>query len=80
MRRLARTIRDRRLELNLSQEHVAHEAGLATRYYQDLETGRGANPSLRAVWNVARALDSTLPEMLATRPRGVTRERATKSS
>ena len=78
VRRLARTIRARRLKLNLSQEYVAFEAGLSTRHYQQLESGSG-NPTYRTIFNVARVLNSTVLELLepTLRPR-LKRQRAQK--
>jgi transcriptional regulator with XRE-family HTH domain len=63
VRRLARTIRARRLELNLSQEHVAFEAGLSPRHYQQLESGRG-NPTYRTIFVVAQVLSCTVSKLL----------------
>ena len=80
MRRLAKAIREKRLQENLTQEAIAERAGIAPRYLQDIEAGRYANPSLKVVWNIARALNTTLAELLAhgTVVRQSIRERASK--
>jgi len=80
MRRLAKAIREKRLQENLTQEAVAERAGIAPRYLQDIEAGRYANPSLQVAWNIARALNTTLAELLVlkTAVRQTDRERASK--
>jgi transcriptional regulator with XRE-family HTH domain len=80
VRRLARTIRSRRLELNLSQEDVAFEAGLSPRHYQQLESGTG-NPTYRTIFEVARVLGAPVQELLdPSESRKLQRRRAAKRS
>jgi transcriptional regulator with XRE-family HTH domain len=63
VRRLARSIRARRLELNLTQEAVAFDAGISPRHYQQLESGVG-NPTYRTIFEVARVLGSGVGDLL----------------
>ncbi|MGA3037452.1 MAG: helix-turn-helix transcriptional regulator [Vulcanimicrobiaceae bacterium] len=62
-RRLASTIRRRRRELGLTQEDVAHEAGLSVRHYQYLESGR-FNPTLKTLCQLARVFAEPLDVLL----------------
>lgn len=63
VRRLARTIRSRRLELNLTQEAVAFEADISPRHYQQLESG-AANPTYMTLFEVARVLGVTVAGLI----------------
>jgi transcriptional regulator with XRE-family HTH domain len=47
VKRLAENIKARRLEVDLSQEDVAFDAGLSARHYQQLESG-AANPTYQS--------------------------------
>lgn len=49
--------------LGLTQEDVAHEAGLSVRHYQQLESGLG-NPTFETLFNVARVLGQTVQQLL----------------
>ena len=58
-----------RADRGLSQEHVAYTAGLSRYTYQKYEKGESrpgtpANPSLKVVLTLARALETTLSELL----------------
>jgi len=55
VRLLGRNVRRFRVERGLSQEEVAHEAGMKRSYLSDLERGT-RNPSVRALGRVADAL------------------------
>jgi transcriptional regulator with XRE-family HTH domain len=78
VQRLARAIRARRLELNLTQEDVAFEAGISPRHYQQLESGAG-NPTYRTIFVVSRVLDSAVAELLDPAHRAkLQRRRATR--
>lgn len=52
---LGRRIRDARKRVGLTQGELADAAGVSKTYVFELET-RGANPSLDALWTIARAL------------------------
>jgi len=66
VKRLAKTLRERRLALNLSQEHVAAEVGIATRHYQDLEYGVAANPKLETLCQLALTCSSPRSAICST--------------
>ena len=71
LRELGQRIRARRLQCSLSQEKLAEQAGLSTRYLSQLESGRG-NISIVRLLDVARALGTPLQELVATdKGRGV---------
>jgi transcriptional regulator with XRE-family HTH domain len=53
---LGRNVRRIRAERGLSQEEVAHEAGMKRSYLSDLERGT-RNPSVRALGRIAIALN-----------------------
>lgn len=54
---LRRNIRYRRLAEGWSQEAVATKAGLAAKYYQDVEAGRRPDLKLTTIQRIARALN-----------------------
>jgi transcriptional regulator with XRE-family HTH domain len=60
--RLARAIRQLRERSGLSQEAVAHNAGLTVSAYARIERGE-ANPTWTTVTQVAQALGVTLSEL-----------------
>ncbi len=60
----------------LSQEHVAHAAGLATFTYRKLERGESnpgtpANPRLRTIVSLAEVLGVPLDQLIPVPPEGV---------
>jgi transcriptional regulator with XRE-family HTH domain len=79
LRRLSRNIRSRRLELDLTQEAVAFDAGLSPRHFQELESGT-ANPTFATLFEIARVLNSSVAELATTARRPLPqRRRASKS-
>jgi transcriptional regulator with XRE-family HTH domain len=60
--RLARAIRGLREGADLSQEAVAHSAGLTVSAYARIERGE-ANPTWTTVTQIARALDVSLAQL-----------------
>lgn len=65
-----------RAEKQMSQEQVAHAAGLATFTYRKLEKGESnpgtaANPRLRTLVALAEVLDVPLSELLPVPPEGL---------
>jgi transcriptional regulator with XRE-family HTH domain len=60
--RLARAIRDIRERSDLSQEVVAHRAGLTVSAYARIERGE-ANPTWTTVMQIAKALSVSLSEL-----------------
>jgi transcriptional regulator with XRE-family HTH domain len=60
--RLARAIRQLRERADLSQEAIAHRAGLTVSAYARIERGE-ANPTWTTVTHIARALDVSLAEL-----------------
>lgn len=72
-RRLGVLLNRRRHELGLSQERLAHAAGLTRGYYQQLEqgasrTGRVANPTIQNLIALAQVLDTTVEQLLPPDP------------
>jgi transcriptional regulator with XRE-family HTH domain len=62
--RLARTIRRLRKDAELSQEAVAHSAGLTVSAYARIERGE-ANPTWTTVTQIAQGLNMSLAELAA---------------
>lgn len=60
---LGRNVRDLRKLRGMSQEDLAHEAGMKRSYLSDLERGT-RNPSVRALGRLASALGVSPPELL----------------
>lgn len=58
-------VRERRLELGLSQEALAHEAGIDRSYMSSVERG-GQNIGLVLASQIASALGMSLTELVAT--------------
>ncbi len=59
----------RRIALNVTQENLAHQAGLTRTHYQQLERGfwkpgSPANPSLKMLVRLAQALQLEVAELL----------------
>jgi len=54
-RLLGDRVRQRRAELNMSQENLAHRSGLNRSYIGSLEAGQ-RNPSLETICRLAKAL------------------------
>ncbi len=72
-RRLGDNLQRFRWAVGLSQERVAHEAGISTFTYQKLEKGESnpgtpANPRLRTVVMIARALGVPVLDLLPPFP------------
>lgn len=57
-------VRQRRLDLGLSQEALAHEAGIDRSYMSSVERG-GQNVGLVLAAQIARALDMKFAELVA---------------
>jgi transcriptional regulator with XRE-family HTH domain len=62
--RLARAIRELRQRADLSQEAVAHNAGLTVSAYARVERGE-ANPTWTTVTRIAHGLNVSLAELAA---------------
>jgi transcriptional regulator with XRE-family HTH domain len=60
---LGRNVREHRRRRGLSQEALAHEAGMKRAYVSDLERGT-RNPSVRALARLASALGVDPSELL----------------
>jgi transcriptional regulator with XRE-family HTH domain len=60
---LGAAFRALRREADLSQEAVAHAAGVSTRHYQDVESGRKA-VSVDVAARIAKAIHSSLQLVL----------------
>ncbi len=61
--RLARNLKRLRAANGLSQEALAHEAGLHRTYLSDLERGE-RNPTIDVIDRIAKAYDVTLGTLL----------------
>lgn len=66
---LGLTLQRLRLKLALSQEYVAHAAGITRSHYQQLEKGRSrpgepANPSLLTLASLAEVLNVEVADLL----------------
>lgn len=62
--RLGQVIRARRIELKISQEQLAFEAGLSATYCSQVECGH-KNVTVLVLAKIARVLDTTGAEILA---------------
>jgi transcriptional regulator with XRE-family HTH domain len=61
---MGRNVREARKRRGLSQEDLAHEAGMKRSYLSDLERGR-RNPTVRALGRLADALGVEPDRLLA---------------
>jgi len=52
----------------MSLQEVADAAGFTKSHVWELETGRSVNPTIRAVWSLARALGTTPGDLLGLEP------------
>jgi transcriptional regulator with XRE-family HTH domain len=78
--RLCRTIRHRRLDLGLSQPDLARLAGLSLRRVQQIEAGQAANPSLKAIYLISKALQLDMADIFALPLEKSSRQRAPKKN
>ncbi len=69
---LAHTIKRRRLQLGLTQEHVAYTAGIDRNHYQNIEAGISdrktrypLNPQLLTLVKIANVLEIEVTELLS---------------
>lgn len=60
---MGRNVREARRARGLSQEELAHEAGMKRSYLSDLERGL-RNPTVRALGRLANALGMSASELL----------------
>lgn len=60
-KKLGQRIERLRKEKGLTQEKLAEKAGLHRAYFWDIENGR--NISIKTAYQIARALDISLPEL-----------------
>jgi len=60
---LGMALRKRRREMGLTQEAVAHAAGISTRHYQDIENGR-KSVTVIVGRRLSKAMKSTLQRIL----------------
>lgn len=75
-RELGRRLLRARAERGLSQEQVAHAAGLATFTYRKLEKGESnpgtaANPRLKTLVLLSEVLGVPVPDLVPTPPEGL---------
>ena len=66
--RLARNILRLRETKHRTQEQVAEGANVSGRYFQELEAGKGTNPSLNVLCGLKTALGCSWDELLAGMP------------
>ena len=66
--KLGRNILRLREAKERTQEQVAEGAGVSWRYLQELEAGKGTNPSLNVLCGLKNALDCSWDELLAGMP------------
>ena len=67
-KRLGRNVLRLREQRNLTQEQLAEVAGVSWRYLQELEAGKGTNPSLNVLCGLKVALDCSWNELLTGMP------------
>jgi transcriptional regulator with XRE-family HTH domain len=60
---VCRSVHERREQLGISQEELAHRAGLHRTYISDIER-RARNPSLKTLSRLATALEMTASELI----------------
>ena len=65
VRLFGRNVRELRRQKGVSQEELAHEAGMKRSYVSDVERGT-RNPSVRALGRLATALDVPPARLLAS--------------
>lgn len=60
----SRNVRARRAYLGISQEMLGEKAGLERTYISQIERNN-ANPTFEALFNLSKALDTTICELLS---------------
>jgi transcriptional regulator with XRE-family HTH domain len=61
-------VRERRTALGLSQENLAHQAGLSLNAMHKLEAGRTTDPHYSTLSGIAHALGTTVAELVGEKP------------
>jgi transcriptional regulator with XRE-family HTH domain len=61
---LGQKVRERRKAFGLSQEHLAHRAGVSLNAVHKLEAGRITDPHFSTLSGIAHALDTTVAELV----------------
>ncbi|MET0931581.1 MAG: helix-turn-helix transcriptional regulator [Aeromicrobium sp.] len=68
---LSKTLRSHRKRVGKTQEELAGVAGIDSKYYQSMESGRGnssadsvANPSLQVLRKLAEAYGVSVPDLM----------------
>src|SRR5215218_1697719 len=61
-------VKERRKELGLSQENLAHGAGLTWSAIQRLEAGQVTDPHYSTLSNIAHVLGTTVAELVGEEP------------
>jgi transcriptional regulator with XRE-family HTH domain len=62
------------MALDLSQEHVAHEAGLSVRHYAKIEKG-SENATIASLFNIASVMDMNFFDLVRLASRRTSRKR-----
>lgn len=57
-------IRKLRREAGLTQEALAERVDISWKHFQDIETARNSNPTLKTLVGIAAALDISVVELL----------------
>jgi transcriptional regulator with XRE-family HTH domain len=71
VRNLGHELHRRRIAAGLSQEALAHRAGMTRSHYQQLEKGiwrpgKPANPSLKTLVGLAQVLETEITDLVGT--------------
>jgi|SRR5690349_16446386 len=61
-------IKELRKVRRMSLQEVGDAAGFTKSHVWELETGRSVNPTVRAIWSLARALGTTPGDLLGLEP------------
>jgi len=67
-KQLANLVKSRRAQLDISQEELAHLAGIDRTYASQIERGIG-NPSLKVICSLAGALDVEPSSLIGQSPK-----------
>ncbi len=75
-------VKERRTALGLSQENLAHQAGVSLNAVHKLEAGRITDPHFSTLSGIARALDTTVAELVGeeVRPKAPARSELPQGS
>lgn len=62
--KLGNRLRELRIQADYTQEAFAERLGISYKHYQDIETARHSNPTIKTLYGASKALGMALPDLI----------------